>query len=98
MIKHVCLINFNDQYQPENLQSILDAYNALPALIPQIKSFEVAADAGLLEGNADLIVVGEFASGEDFQAYSVHQAHTDVIFPALGHLMASYSTAQYTLD
>lgn len=98
MIKHVCLINFNDQYKPENLPGVIDAYNALPALIPQIKSFEIGADAGLLEGNADLVVVGEFASGEDFQAYSVHRAHTDVILPVLGHLMESYNTAQYSVD
>jgi hypothetical protein len=97
MIKHVCLINFNEQYQPANLQHIIDAYNALPALIPEIKAFEVASDAGLLEGNADLVIVGEFESEKDFQTYSVHQAHTDVIFPALGHLMASYTTAQYSV-
>tara|TARA_B110000444_G_C18767965_1_gene561009 strand:+ start:844 stop:1140 length:297 start_codon:yes stop_codon:yes gene_type:complete len=98
MIKHVCLINFNEQYHPENLQSIIDAYKALPALIPEIHSFEVSADAGLLDGNADLVVFGEFANSEDFRVYSVHYAHTDVIFPVLGHLMQSYSTAQYTLD
>ena len=97
MIQHLCLINYKTPIDAATQQKIIEAYQQLPKLIPGIKSLRVGADAGLLEGNADLGIIAEFDNENDFKAYSVHSAHMQVIFPVLGEVMKSYSTAQFVV-
>ncbi|WP_157976552.1 Dabb family protein [Parahaliea mediterranea] len=95
MIQHITLIHFKDGTSDERKQAVLAAFEQLPGLIPQVKAFRVGLDMALLEGNAGLAVVAEFASEEDFLAYSTHVAHTEVIYPVCGEVMASYATSQF---
>ena len=95
MIKSVSLINFKEATDQEQREAVLAAYRKLPSLIPGIVSFEVGLDQGLLEGNAGIAVIVGFASREDFLAYSTHQAHTDVIFPVCGPVMAGWCSVQF---
>ena len=97
MIQHLCLINFKNELDAATQQKVVDAYNKLPELIPGIKSFKCGMDLKLLEGNYHFGIVAEFESEEAFQAYSVHPAQGEVIFPVVGELMASYTTAQFAL-
>lgn len=95
MIQHITLIYFKDGTSEDQRQAVLAAFRKLPALIPGVKNFRVGLDLQLLEGNAGLAVLAEFDSQGDFLAYSSHAAHTEVIFPVCGEVMASYSTAQF---
>lgn len=95
MIQHLCLINFKQPLDADTQQKVIDAYNKLPGLIPGIRRFECGMDLQLLEGNAHFGIVAEFESEEAFQDYSVHPAQAEVIFPVVGELMASYTTAQF---
>jgi hypothetical protein len=95
MIRSVSLINFKEGTDQRQRDAVLAAYRKLPALIPGIVSFEVGLDQGLLQGNAGIAVIAGFASREDFLAYSTHQAHTDVIFPVCGPVMAGWSSVQF---
>jgi hypothetical protein len=97
MIRHVTLMNFKSGTDAAAREAVLQAYRQLPAHIPQIRAWSVGLDLGLLEGNAALAIVGEFASREDFLLYSQHPAQMAVIFPVCGHVMESYSTAQFEL-
>ena len=94
MIKHVTLINFNDDASDEQKAAALAAFKTLPDHIEGIVDYSVGLDLGLLEGNAGLMVQASFANKDDFLAYSVHAAHGEVIFPVCGPIMAGYSTAQ----
>jgi heme-degrading monooxygenase HmoA len=97
MLHHLCLITYKDPAAVDAAaqQAIDAAYQVLPSIIPGILSMQVGRDLALLEGNADYAILATFASREAFKAYSMHPAHMDVIFPALGHHMAGYSTAQF---
>jgi Stress responsive A/B Barrel Domain len=97
MLTHLCLVTYKDPASvgAAEQKAIEAAYMQLPSIIPGITSMKVGRDVGLLEGNADLCILATFASADAFKAYSTHQAHMDVISPALGHHMASYSTAQF---
>jgi hypothetical protein len=95
MIRSVSLINFKEGTDQGRRDAVLAAYRKLPALIPGIVSFEAGLDQGLLQGNAGIAVIAGFASREDFLAYSTHQAHTDVIFPVCGPVMAGWSSVQF---
>lgn len=97
MIQHLCLINFKHELDAATRQNVIDAYNKLPALIPGITRFECGMDMQLLEGNSHFGIVAEFENEEAFQAYSVHPAQGEVIFPVVGELMASYTTTQFKL-
>lgn len=95
MIQHITLIYFKEGTDDERQQKVLEAFQQLPSLIPQVKQFRCGLDLGLLDGNASLAVVAEFASSDDFLVYSTHAAHAEVIFPVCGEVMASYSTSQF---
>jgi hypothetical protein len=97
MIHHLCLITYKDPAAVDAAaQAAIDAaYMKLPALIPGIISMMVGRDMGLLPGNADLAILATFETIEAFKNYSTHNAHGTVIYPVLGHFMASYSTAQF---
>jgi len=95
MIRHVTLMNFKADTDVAAREAVLHAYQRLPQLIPVIRAWSVGLDLGLLEGNASLGIVGEFASREDFLLYSQHPAQMELIFPVCGHVMESYSTAQF---
>lgn len=95
MIRHVLLIRFKVGTDNTAKEAVRAAFETLPELIPQVQSYSVGLDLGLLPGNADLAVVAEFASDADFLEYSQHAAHAEVIYPVCGEVMESYSTAQY---
>ncbi len=97
MITHLCLITYKDPAAvDEAAQAAIDAaYMKLPSIIPGILSMKVGRDLGLLAGNADYCILATFESRAAFEGYSVHPAHGEIIFPALGHFMAGYSTAQF---
>lgn len=97
MVTHLCLITYKDPAAVDaaTQAAIEAAYLKLPAIIPGLTSMKVGRDLGLLDGNAHLCILATFDSKEAFQAYSVHPAHGEIIFPVLGHLMAGWSTAQF---
>jgi hypothetical protein len=97
VIHHLCLITYKDPAAVDAAAqaAIEAAYMKLPSLIPGIVSMKVGRDAGLLPGNADLAILATFESVEAFKNYSNHNAQGTVVYPVLGHFMASYSTAQF---
>ncbi len=97
MLCHLCLITYKDPAAVDAAaQARIDAaYRKLPGIIPGILSLKVGRDLALLNGNADLAIYATFASKAAFAAYSVHPAHAEIIYPALGQYMASYTTAQF---
>jgi hypothetical protein len=97
VINHLCLITYKDPAAVDSVaQDAIDAaYKQLPSLIPGILSIQVGRDLALLEGNAHYGIFATFDSIDSFKAYSTHPAHMNVIYPALGHHMASYTTAQF---
>ncbi len=97
MVTHLCLITYKDPAAVDAAtQAAIDAaYMKLPSIIPGITSMKVGRDLGLLPGNAHYGILATFESPEAFSVYSVHPAHGTVIYPVLGHLMESYSTAQF---
>ncbi len=97
MIQHITLVYFKEGTDAGRKQAVLAAFEKLPALIPGVQAFRCGLDLELLEGNAGLAVVAEFASAEDFLAYSTHAAHAEVVFPVCGEVMANYATSQFEL-
>ena len=97
MIRHVVLLNWKENTSAEAIQAVTDTLAKLPGLIAEIQSYQFGPDMAIYEGNADYVVVAEFASEEDFKAYVVHPDHNGMMKEVAMPIMESFSSAQFQL-
>lgn len=95
MIRSVTLITFREGTDAARREAVRQAYLELPSRIPGLLAIHPGLDLGLLEGTAGLAVVAEFATKEDFLAYSQHPAQSEVILPVCGPVLAGWQTLQH---
>lgn len=91
MIKHIVLWKLNDRSKAGVMKSALEA---LPAVIPQIREFEVGVGTEAGEVFADISLVSAFDNAEDLQAYLQHPEHQKVVVLIRG-LAAERRVADY---
>ncbi len=78
MIRHTVLLSFDGVDEPL-VQRVIDELEALPSLIPEIRSYTASRDLGLSEGTATVVISGDFATVDDYRVYSDHPEHLRVI-------------------
>jgi Stress responsive A/B Barrel Domain len=99
MFRHVVLLRWNDAATPEQRLAVLDGLRALPAQIPEIRSYAVGVDAGMAtEGNSDLAVVADFDDVAGYLVYRDHPVHQEVIARTIRPILASRAAIQHALD
>lgn len=78
MFSHVVMFKLKErtQQQAEELKAKLDA---LPAIITEIKSFEVGINVVKSDRAYDVVLISKFDSLETMQAYQVHPNHQEVL-------------------
>jgi Stress responsive A/B Barrel Domain len=77
VLRHVVLFKFKDTATPAQIKQIEDAFRALPAQIPQVKSFEWGTNVSpenLAQGFTHCFLLA-FSSDKDRDAYLVAPAH-----------------------
>ncbi len=80
------------------IEALASGLDALPALIPEIRSFRFGPDAGLgISANADFAVVADFDDADGYAAYAGHPAHQDVIVRLLRPIVADRLSVQLSL-
>ena len=75
MIRHIVMWKFREGTE-EKADEFLTKLAALDGVIPQLKKCEVARNIG--EGNYDAVLVSEFESMDDLNAYKVDPRHVAV--------------------
>ena len=75
MIKHIVMWKFKPGTE-EQRNLFLTKLRALQGVIPQLLKSEVAVN--VLPGNYDAVLVSEFASLEDLEAYKKDPRHVEV--------------------
>jgi len=98
MIRHVVLLRWTPEATPEQHQAVVDALRALPEAIPQIAHYRIGADLGLAEGNANLVVIADFATVADYEAYRDDSTHQHAIATRIKPILATRMAAQYEFD
>ncbi len=83
MIRHIVMFSFKDEAEgctkAENVQKTKEMLDALPGKIDKIRSQTVAVNAeAASKDNYDLVLISDFDSFEDLQAYLVHPDHKAV--------------------
>jgi Stress responsive A/B Barrel Domain len=95
-IRHVVVFRFAAGTADEHRDAIAAALRRLPAAIPEISGYTVGGDAGLVDGNWDFAVVGDFASVDDYFAYRDHPEHRAVIDDLIRPVVDERAAVQFT--
>lgn len=76
MIKHIVIWQFNEN-EEENMYKLFDKLKGLVGVIPELKSLETHVNINPANDN-DAILITEFDSLEDLNAYKVDPRHAEV--------------------
>ncbi len=97
MLRHVVMIRLSAEATEADAAAIVDGLETLPELIPEIRSYTIGRDAGLAEGNFDLVVVGDFDDEAGYQAYATNADHVAVIQERIKPFLAERAAVQHVL-
>jgi len=79
ILRHVVLFKFKDSAKPEDVQKVIDAFEALPKKIDAILDFEWGTDVGVenLSAGFTHCFLVTFRNAKARDAYLPHPAHED---------------------
>jgi hypothetical protein len=97
MIKHVVLMKWKEPITDAQLATVNAAFTDMPKRVSGIVSSSFGADLSIFPGNADYMLVLDFANEDDFKNYVIHPAHAELMESVTGPLMESWSTAQIAI-
>ena len=95
MIRHVVTFVWNDDVDDEHVAAVAAGLDRLVATLPTIDNYRHGRDLGLGEGNADYVIVGDFASVDDYIAYRDHPDHQAFIAELIAGRVTQRSAVQY---
>jgi hypothetical protein len=95
VIRHCVVLRFRDDAPDGAVDRVVDALRTLPAQIPQIRSYEVGADLGWREGNAELGIVATFDDRDGWRTYVEHPAHVAVIEQHIAPYVRDRTSVQF---
>ena len=98
MLHHVVVIRLQEGVTDAQVAEVLAGLAALPAAVPQIRSFTCGRNLGLTPNAADLAFHATFDNADDFAAYREHPAHKAFGADVLRPVMASVTPIQFTAD
>ena len=81
MIRHVVMWKLKSEDAAERsaqAAEIARRLNALVGVVPELLSASAGANSVFPEANWDAVLVSDFASLEDLEAYKAHPAHAEV--------------------
>ncbi len=81
-----------------DIDAMADALDALVATVPEVVSYVHGPDVGLSEGNFDYVIVGEYASVEDYVVYRDHPEHQRIIAELVKPHVAKRAAVQFQAD
>jgi len=98
VLTHIVLIRLADGADERQVTRLIDGLRALPSEIPQIGGYTVERDMGLATGNADIAIIGRFATPDDLRTYIEHPAHQAAVVNLLDPIAADRWRIQVSAD
>jgi hypothetical protein len=95
MIRHVVLFTWTEEATDEQKTTVAKELSGLQAVIPQIRTLTLGADAGINQGNYDFAVVADFDSEADYLVYRDDTQHQEIIVKHIRPIMASRAAIQF---
>ncbi|MEW9528631.1 Dabb family protein [Microbispora sp. NPDC049125] len=97
MFRHVVLMSWTEDATEEQKAQVAERLSTLPDAIPEVRSYQIGADAGINEGNFSFAVVAGFDSREDYVVYRDHPVHRAVVTESIAPILAARAAVQYDL-
>jgi hypothetical protein len=97
MIRHVVLMTWTPEATSEQKQRVVDELRTLPSQISGLRAYHIGPDAGIVAGNADFAVVGDFDDQASYLGYRDHPAHRAIIDQAINPIAAQRTAIQYEI-
>ena len=94
MIRHVVLFTWSEQADAARRAGTVEALRGLRDSVGGMTSLVVADDAGLVDGNADTVLIAEFPDEEAFSRYAQDPEHLRVVAEHVRPWLASRSAVQ----
>lgn len=94
MFQHIGVLTLTDAATEADRTAIAEGLGSLLGRIDGLRSARVVFDAGIKEGNSDVLFVMSFDSRADWEAYSTHPAHVEVVKTVIGPVLASKTFLQ----
>ncbi|GAA0607313.1 hypothetical protein GCM10009547_06560 [Sporichthya brevicatena] len=95
--RHVVMFRWQPEATAEQREAAISALGRLKEEVADLGRLSVGLDAGLAEGNADVVVVGDFPNSEAYLAYQSDPRHTKVVTEYLRPIIAERVALQYEL-
>jgi Stress responsive A/B Barrel Domain len=95
MLRHVVLFTWKDTADAGRRAAAVGALRRLREDVGGMSALAVGEDAGLVEGNADAVLVADFPDAEAFAAYARHPVHQAVLDEHVRPWLAGRSALQF---
>ncbi len=92
--RHVVLLQFSGA-SDDKIEEVVTALHALPAEIPELRSYIVGRDVGLASDNFDIGVVADFDDQDAYLVYRDHPAHQKVIAELITPIRTGRTAVQH---
>jgi hypothetical protein len=97
MFRHVVMLRYRPDASHEQRSAVVDALATLPDRIPEIGSYAIGADAGVNDGNFDLVIVADFDDLAGYLVYRDHADHEAVMREHIAPILAERAAVQHRL-
>jgi hypothetical protein len=95
MIRHVVVFTWSAEADARQRATTVEALRGLRESVGGMTSLVVADDAGLVDGNADTVLIAEFADVEAFQRYAQDPVHQAVLAEHVRPWLSARTAVQF---
>ena len=95
MFRHVVLLRWMPEATADERFAVQTGLADLPARIPEIRNYEIGTDAGVNDGNFDLVVVADFDDVDGYLVYRDHPLHQAVIRERIQPILGDRAAIQH---
>ena len=96
-LRHVVMFRFAEGTTDDQVQALADGLDRMPAAVGTTVDYRHGRDAGISETSYDYVVVGDFASVDDYLVYRDHPVHRAVIDERITPVLESRTAIQHEL-
>ena len=97
MIRHIVLLKLKEETTTEAIEGISNALASMPEQIPEISNYVFGKDIAVSAGSADIGIMADFDSVENYKTYSTHPAHVAAVQNVIKPHVAAKTAMQIEL-
>jgi hypothetical protein len=94
MIHHLVFFELSDDATDADRDAIIDGLRSMKGVVPEIQSYTVGAALPSPNANWTIALIGEFASIDDYKAYSANPDHTKLVTDVIRPKVKNVTSAQ----